>query len=238
MATLESDESNIFDAETFNWQLVLLPVLGVLVVIAGVIGYFYHQQTVRTDLETNARAALVDAKTPEDMVKVADQFPGADQATLALLSAADASFAKRDFPTAITTYQRVIASSTADAELRDSAQLGLASAQEANGKDDDAIATYLLVAREGAGSAYSNYAYDSVAMLYDRKGDKANEQKILTEAAGLDPDSFFVKKAQEKLKELTVPPITVPVSMPAPATTPAATPAAPAATPAPAPAAK
>ena len=78
----------------------------------------------------SAREALVAAKTPDEMVKVADQFPQADQATLALLGAADASFAKRDFAGAIQAYQRVIQSSTSEPDLRDAAKVGLASAQE------------------------------------------------------------------------------------------------------------
>jgi predicted negative regulator of RcsB-dependent stress response len=211
MATLESDDSNIFDAETGNWQLIVFPILAIVVVIAGVVGYYYYQQSRRDQLETNARAALVDAKTPGDFIKVADQFPGADQSTLALLSAANASFDQRDYAGAIASYQRIIASSTTDPELRDAAQVGLASAQEATGKDDDAIATYLLVAREGAKSPYAPYAYNSVTLLYDQRGEKDNERKILTEAAALDSDSPFVKQAQEKLKALTTPPITVPV---------------------------
>jgi predicted negative regulator of RcsB-dependent stress response len=214
---LESDESNIFDAETINWRTIVYPILAVLVVIVGVLGYFYYQQNQREELETSARAALVEAKTPEDLVKVADQYPGADQATLALVAAADASFAKRDFAGAIQDYQRVISGGSTDPELRDSAQIGLASAQEASGKVDDAIATYLLVAREGAKSPYAPFAYNAVAGLYDQRGDKDNERKILTEAASLDPDSPFVKQAQFKLKELTSTPITVPVPASAPA---------------------
>jgi hypothetical protein len=59
-----------------------------------------------------------------------------------------------------------------------------------------------------------------VARLYEQRGDKDNERQILTEAAGLDSDSAFVKQAQLKLKELTTaaqPPLTVaPPATPAP----------------------
>jgi len=216
MATLESDESNIFDQETINWRLVVYPILLVVVVIVGGLVYYYYQQSQRDALEAAAREALVAAKTPEDFIKVADQFPGADQGTLALLGAADASFAKRDFAGAIHSYQRVLQNSAGDPELRDGAKIGLASAQEANGKVDDAINTYLEVAREGAKSPYAPYAYNSAALLYDQRGDKYNERKVLTEAVTLDPDSAFVKQAQAKLKELTSTPITVPLPGPTP----------------------
>jgi predicted negative regulator of RcsB-dependent stress response len=217
MAILQTDDANILDAETINWRLVVYPILAALVVAVGGFGYYYYLQNQREELEASARAALVEAKTPEAMVKVADQFPGADQATLALLSAAGDSFTKRDYAAAIQDYQRIVQTTTADPELRDSAQLGLASALEANGKIDDAINTYLAVAREGVKSPYAPYAYNSVARLYEQRGEKDNERNILTEAASLDPDSPFVKQAQYKLKEMTAaaqPPLTVPVPAP------------------------
>jgi predicted negative regulator of RcsB-dependent stress response len=228
MTTLETGDSNIFDAETINWRLVVYPILAVAVVVVGGLLYFYYQQSQRDALEASARTALVAAKTPDEMAKVADQYPTADQSTLALLGASDAFFAKRDFPSAIQTYQRVIQSPTSAPELSDSAKIGLASAQEANGKVDDAITTYLEVAREGAKSPFAPFAYNSAALLYDQRGDKDNERKILAEAVSLDPDSAFVKQAQAKLKELTSTPMSVPVpASPAPAVA-APAPAAPA----------
>ena len=211
MATLESDESNIFDAEAFNWRLVVYPLLLVLVVVVGGFVYYYYQQSQREALETSAHGALLSAKTPADFIKVADQYPNADQATIALFGAADASFAKRDFAGAVQAYQRIVQSAATDADLRESAKVGLASAQEASGKVDDAIATYLDVAQEGAKSPYAPFAGYSAALLYDNRGDKDNERKTLTETAALDPDSPFVKQAQAKLKDLTSTPITVPV---------------------------
>ena len=222
MATLESDEANIFDAETVNWQVIVIPILIAILVIAGGLGYYYYQQSQRDDLESNARMALIAAKTPEDYLKVADQFPNADQSTLAIFSAANAAFAKRDFAGAISSYKRVLTGSTATPELRDSAQLGLASALEATDKADDAITSYLVVANEGTKSPFAPFAFNAIALIYDQRGDKDNERKTLTQAAALDPDSPFVKQAQFKLKELTTPPITVPVpaATPAPAVAP------------------
>jgi len=228
MATLESDDSNIIDAGTTNWRLVVYPILAALVVAVGGFGYYFYLQNQREQLEASARAALVQAKTPEALVKVADQFPGADQGTLALLSAADDSFAKRDYATAIKDYQRIIQTVTTNAELRESAQLGLASSLEANGKIDDAINTFLEVARRGAKSPYAPFAYNAVARLDEERGDKDNERKVLTEAASLNPDSPFVKQAQLKLKEMAAaaePPLTVSVPVTnTPASAPAANP--------------
>jgi predicted negative regulator of RcsB-dependent stress response len=225
MATLESDDSNILDAETINWRLIVYSILAALVVVTGGFGYYYYLQNQREELEASARDALVQAKTPEELVKVADQFPQTDQATLALLSAADGSFAKRDYAAAIQDYQRIVQAVTTDPDLRDPAQLGLASSLEANGKIDDAINTYLEVARRGDKSPYAPFAYNAAANLYEERGDKDNESEVLTEAATLNPDSPFVKQAQSKLKQLTaaaqppetntVPTTPAPVSAPA-----------------------
>jgi predicted negative regulator of RcsB-dependent stress response len=223
MTTLHSDEANILDAETFNWRLVVYPLLAVLILVVGGFGYYYYVQNQRDQMEAAARDAVVQAKTPEDLVKVADQFPKADQATLALLSAADGSFAKHDYASALASYQRVIQAGSADESLRESAQIGLASTQEATGKIDDAINTYLAVGQLGDKSSYAAFAYNSAAHLYDQRGDKDNERKTLTALAGLDADSPFVKEAQNKLKQLNAaaqPPLTVPIPA-----TPAPTPA-------------
>ena len=221
MAIVESDEANILDAETVNWRMIVYPILAALVVVVGGLGYYYYLQSQREQLESSARAALVQATTPDDWVKVADRFPGTDQASLALLNAADGSFAKRDYAAAVQDYQRVIQGVATDPELRDSAQLGLASTLEANGKIDDAINAYLSVARRGEKSLYAPFAYDAAGRLYDDRGDKDNERKILIEAASLDPNSQFVKQAQLKLKQLNA-------AAPSPAVAPPATNATPA----------
>lgn len=222
MATLESDDANILDAETINWRLIVYPILAAAVIVVGGFGYYYYQLTQRETLETTAHAALFAAKTPAEWLKVADQYPTSDQATLALLSAAEYSFDKQDYTSAIADYQRVLQSTSTSAGLRDPAQLGLASSQEANGKVDDAINSYLEVARRGAKSPFAPYAYSTVARLYEERKDKDNQRRILTEAASLDPDSPFVKQAQFQLKELNtaaLPPVSmqVPASQGAPA---------------------
>jgi predicted negative regulator of RcsB-dependent stress response len=227
MATLESDDANILDTESINWRLVVYPILAALVVVTGGFGYYYYLQNQREQLEASARAAVVQAKTPEELVKAAGQFPTTDQATLALLSAADGSFAKQDYAAAIQDYQRIIQTVTTDADLRDPAQLGLASSLEANGKIEDAIKACLEVAQRGDKSPYAPFAYTTVARLYEQRGDKDNERQILTVAASLDPDSAFVKQAQLLLKQMSAaqpPPTAAVPATNAPASAPAASP--------------
>ena len=212
MATLEPRDSNIVDAETINWRLYAYPLVASVIFVLGGFGYYYYLQNERDELEAQARAVLLQAKTPDEFVKVADQFPKTDQAMVALLSAADGSFNKKDYDAAIKAYQRIIDTIGANEELIDSAQLGMASAFEAKGSVDDAIHAYMAVAQRGNKSPYAPSAYLQAARIYDRRGDKDNERKILTEAASLGTDSSFVKQAQIKLKDLNAAPAqTVPV---------------------------
>jgi tetratricopeptide (TPR) repeat protein len=235
MATLDSSEANIFEAETINWRLIVYPLLAVLVLLVGGFSYYYYQQTQRDTLEAQARQVMLKAKTAEEFVKVADQFPDTDTAKLALLKAADLSFNKPDYMAAIADYQRILNGGASTRQLNDSAQVGLAATLEASGKIDDAIQAYLVEARLGNKSPYAPYAYFSASRLYEQKGDKETQRKILNEATGLDPDSAFVQQAKEKLKELNAaatPPLTQPVPAPAPAATaPAVSAPVPAATP-------
>jgi tetratricopeptide (TPR) repeat protein len=119
-----------------------------------------------------------------------------------------------------------------DDGLRDSAQIGVAASLEANGKTDESINAFLVVANRGEKSPYAPFAYFSAARLYEEKGDKENERQILSQAASLDPDSPFVKQAQAKLNQLNAAnkptgPASVPTSIsttPAAATAPTSTP--------------
>jgi predicted negative regulator of RcsB-dependent stress response len=231
---LDTDEANIVDAAAFNWRLVVYPLLVVLIVVVGGLGYYYNAQYQRDQLEDAARSTLVPAKTPEELIKVADQYPTTTQATLALNKAANISFDKHDYTAAIADFQKIAQNSAVDPALRDSAQLGAAASLEATGKTDDAINAYLDVARRGAKSAYAPFAYTAAARLYEEKGDKDNERRVLSEASSLDPDSPFVKQAQAKLNEISgagkqPPSASVPTTIstaPATATAPVATPAA------------
>jgi predicted negative regulator of RcsB-dependent stress response len=146
MAILQTDEANILDAEATNWRLFVYPVLAVLVLFVGGFGFYFYLQNQRDQLEATARAEAVLAKTPEDLVKVADKYPGADQSTLALIGAANLSFAKHDYDGAAKNYQRITQNTAVTGDLRDTAQIGLASSLEAAGKSDDAVNAYLVVA--------------------------------------------------------------------------------------------
>ncbi len=102
MATLQTDEANIIDVEAINWRLIVYPILAVLIVGIGAFGYYYYLQNQRDTAETNARAALIAASTPQEFLKVAEDFPKTDQATLAILQAANASFDKQDYDGALS----------------------------------------------------------------------------------------------------------------------------------------
>lgn len=203
MATLDTDEANLIDAEPVNWRAIVYPLLAVLIVGFGALGYYYYLQDQRNQLEDIARIAVLQAKTPEEFIKVADQYPKTTQASLALMQAAALSFEKKDFAAATADFQKIVQNTAADAQLKASAQLGLASSFEASGKQDDAINTLLEVGHLGAKSPFAPYALYAAARLYEEKGDKDNQRKILSEAAALDPESVFVKQAQAKLNELT-----------------------------------
>jgi predicted negative regulator of RcsB-dependent stress response len=209
MATLESDDSNIIDGETINLRLVIYPIVAAVVLILGGFGYYYYQQNQREINEANARTAFLNAKTPEALVQVADQYPNTDQATMALLKAADDSYSKIDYAASLKDYQRILDTPGTDPLLHDSAQLGLASALEATGKLDEAIAAYLEVAHLGDKSPYAPFGYNAVARIYEQRGDMQNVRKILMEETSLDPDSTFVKDAQAKLNQMSAAPVTV-----------------------------
>src|SRR5260221_8320866 len=97
MATLESNDSNILDAETINWRLVVYPIVAAVILLLGGFGYYYYLQSPPEFLQTQARPVLLQARAPEQFGKVADAFPQTDHATNALLGAAEGFFIQKDF---------------------------------------------------------------------------------------------------------------------------------------------
>jgi predicted negative regulator of RcsB-dependent stress response len=203
MAILESDERNIIEADEFNWRLVVYPILVVVAALLIGFGIYYYQLNQREQAEEAAATAISTAKTPADLNKIADTYPDTTQAAVAQMKSGALSLAAKDYPAAQKSYQAVLDSKQAPVELHDAAQLGLAAAQEASGKADDAIQTYLAVAQKGNESAFAPVAYHQVAAIYASREDKTNEEKTLQQAVRLGGDSSFVKQAAEQLKALT-----------------------------------
>jgi tetratricopeptide (TPR) repeat protein len=224
MATLQTDEANIIDAESVNWRLIVYPLVAVVVVVLAGFGYYYYLQGAQEAVESQARAALLKATTPAEFLQVAEQYPKTDQAMLAIFGAADASFQQRDYDGAQNAYHKILDNAGLSAQWRDSASLGIASCDEAKGDADKAISEYLQVAQRGDASPFAGYAYTCVARIYDQRGDKETETHILQQAADLDPGAPSTRIAQARLKELTPQSqqMSFPVqNVPAPAATPA-----------------
>ena len=88
MATLQTQDANIFEREAVNWRLIVYPILALLVLVLGGLGLYYYQQSQRDEHELQARQEILKAKTPEALAQVADHFPGTSQANFALMAAA------------------------------------------------------------------------------------------------------------------------------------------------------
>jgi tetratricopeptide (TPR) repeat protein len=212
MATLDSPDPNILDAEEVNWRIFVYPLVGLMILLLGGLGLYFYLQNERAEHEAAAREAFLQAKTPAAMVQVADQFAGTTHAVLALLAAGNIAFEQKDYATAGKDYQRAIGTSDIDPTLRDSARLGFASSLEAGGQPDiQAISAYLDVARRGKDSPYAPYAYLAAARIYDQQHDQNDERRILTEAADLGGDSSFVKQARAGLEKLNATSSVLPV---------------------------
>jgi predicted negative regulator of RcsB-dependent stress response len=202
MAGTEFDERNIMEGDPVNWRMIVYPILAGLVVLVAGFGIYYYQLNQREQAEEQAATALGDAKTPEDMAKVADQYPGTVQSGVALMRAAALLFDQGSFDVALKDYQSVVGMEKAPPELRDSAQLGIAATQEAAKQPDAAVESYLAVARKGNRSPFAPVAYHQAAQIYADRKDTANETQVFQQAVQLGGDSPFVKAAADQLKAL------------------------------------
>jgi hypothetical protein len=217
MATLESPDSNILDADAVNWRFIVYPIVGVLILLIGGCGIYFYLQNARAEHEAAARQALLHAKTPAEYTQVADQFPGTTHAAMALIAAGNLSYDQKDYASAQKYYQRVAATDGLDETMRDSARLGYASALEAVGSSDSqAVDAYLAVAHRGKASPFASYAYIAAAHLYERQHNTDKEKELLLQAASIDTDSPFGQEAQKLLQALNGPSAGTPPITPAP----------------------
>jgi hypothetical protein len=213
MATLDSPDSNVLDAEAVNWRFIVYPLVAVLILLLGGCGLYFYLQNARAEHEAQARQAYLDAKTPAALVQVAGQFPGTTHAAMALIAAGNLSYDQKDYASAEKYYQQVADLSGLDETMRDSARLGYASALEATGASDSQAAdAYLTVAQRGKASPFASYAYIAAAHLYERQHNTDKERELLLQAASIDTDSPFGQEAQKLLQSLN--------SAPAPTVTP------------------
>jgi hypothetical protein len=203
MATLESPDSNVLDAQAVNWQFVVYPIVGVLVLVFGGCGIYFYLQTARAEHESQAREALIAAKTPEALVQVADRFPGTSHAAMALIAAGNLSYDQKDYTSAENDFQRVANIADLDDSVRDSARLGYAATLQAAGApDDQAVDAYLAVANRGKSSPFASYACLAAAHLYEREHNLDKERQLLLQATGIDTESPFGQQAQKLLQSL------------------------------------
>jgi hypothetical protein len=203
MATLESSDSNILDAEAINWRWVVYPIVVVLILVFGGCGIYFYLQDARAQHEAQARAAILTAKTPQALVQVADQFPGTSHAAMALIAAGNLSYAQQDYSSAEKDFQRVANLTDIDDTVRDSARLGYAAALEAAGAtDSEAVDAYVTVANRGKSSPFASYACLAAAHLYERQHNVDKERQLLLQATGIDTDSPFGQEAQKLLQSL------------------------------------
>jgi hypothetical protein len=202
MATSDTPDSNILDAEAVNWRLIVYPLLALFILLFGGAGLYFYLQGQREAQENAARQALLAATTPAALDEVADRYSGTTQAAIALLQAGNLAFDQKDYAAAQKNYQRAAATPDLNADVRDDAQLGLAAALDAAGSAAPAADAYLVVARQGRKSPYAPYAYDAAAQVDEQRNDKDAERRVLTEAASLGGDSAFTKQAQAKLHSL------------------------------------
>jgi tetratricopeptide (TPR) repeat protein len=146
-----------------------------------------------TDAEKQ-KAVLVEAD------RVIAEYPSTPSGQLALLMKGDAQLRLGDADAAIATYQKYLANSSQEQSLRFGALEGIALAQEAKGKADDAAAAWERAAREAI--RFSDRADLERARVLAGAGKAADARKLLDGFETRHKGSTLVAEAAERLARL------------------------------------
>lgn len=151
---------------------------GVVVLIAGFVGYVFNWKTTQTEL--NASDALYQVRVaaskaeeatadPAKLLTVASDHSGTAAAGRALLFAADAYFKKGQYQDAQKQFETFL-TGFPDSLLRGTAMFGLAACKDAMGKTSEAQDEYRRVASTFGSSFISFQAKLALASLYEAQG--------------------------------------------------------------------
>ena len=202
MATLQSDEANILDAETINWRLIVYPILAALIVVVGGFGYYYYQQ-VQRDISGGHRArgpaeGHHPGRAGEGGRSISQDRPGdagvAERGGRFLCQTG----LRRSHPELSAGPRHAPARTRCCATRRNSGWLPLSKPAARWTRRSTPISRWPIAATRLPTRPSATMPWPGSTT---QRGDKDNERKILNEEASLDSDSQFVKEAQFKLKE-------------------------------------
>jgi tetratricopeptide (TPR) repeat protein len=145
-----------------------------------------------------------DAERQKAVVAEADrtlaEYPSSAAGRLALLMKGDAQFRLGEADAAIATYQKYLSEAPSDASLRFGALEGIALAQEAKGKLDDAAAAWERVAREA--KPFADRADLERARVLAAAGKADEARKLLEGFAERHKGSTLASEASGRLARL------------------------------------
>jgi len=166
---------NLLDWAEAHKKQLFIGLIAVVVVGVGLAFYFVHQGQVQDDANNALSKLLVRTSpntpepTPENFMKVANDFPNTDAGKRALLLAASALFTEGKYDEARGYFQRFL-QEHADSPFAGQAALGIAASMEAQGKLEDAINAYRNAADRYQTPNVAPQAKMAMARLYQSQG--------------------------------------------------------------------
>jgi predicted negative regulator of RcsB-dependent stress response len=223
------------------WGLIAVAVIGVIVAF-----WLAHKNETQNDANyalsrlTNRMSPTTPEATPDDLLKLAADYPGTDAAQRAQLLAASDLFVQGKYDVAQGQFQKFIQDHNSS-PLVSEAALGIAACQDAQGKTAEAYSSYDSVANRYPGQPVVAQAKLAMARLLEAQG-KFKEARTTLEDLSHTMAGAMSSEAMVRLQELnaahpelqptntlpqTTAPLMKPVSPPATPSAPMVAPAAP-----------
>ncbi|MDZ4742207.1 MAG: tetratricopeptide repeat protein [Verrucomicrobiota bacterium] len=178
-------------------------VFGVILILAFAIFTAIYKHNL-TSKEQDSLVALNKAVTAGNIDQVASVFEtyrGTKAASQALLLVADMNFQRGQYTQSQELYQRFIREYPQN-ELLAAAFYGVGACQQASGKVDEALSTYLSLQKSKPTEIWTYHGLLAAASCYEIKGQPAAARKIYQDIiSGAAPDSIKMQ-AQFNIKRL------------------------------------
>lgn len=151
--------------------------------------------------EQKARTAFAQAKSPEMIEKIIQDYPQSPSAAVAAMMLADIHFQKHEWEKANTLYQQVV-DHFPKSNLVSAARYGLASVLEANHKISEALAAYKEIADKDPSSFQAPQALYATGRLLEQSNQLDEARKVYEKFSIQYADQPLNQQVQFRLKKI------------------------------------
>jgi outer membrane protein assembly factor BamD (BamD/ComL family) len=199
---LQPNEQEVdLDAVWARFRVLIYSVLGLLVLAAAGVWFYFNLQKRAEAKEIEAQKILNTAMDEQTMVSLVDQFPQTDAASQALLLLAFREYTEQTWPAMRDYYQKLYDRDSARRpDWAAAALYGIGVTYEAEQNWDKALESYSMLSKNYPNSYKAPEAMLAVARVHEWKGEHEKARQVYENVQTTYPQSEWKAKAEQRLQ--------------------------------------